>query len=439
MQFVRLILVPVKSTGILLALITSVAGFSQINAPYSRYGVGDLYQSRNVTSKGMAGLAVAYADFQSINFTNPASYSKLQTVTFDVGIESEFRKMVNKAQTESYKSGNILFNYAVLGFPLLKNKKGLTKWGMALGIRPISRINYNITQNTRLPGIDSTQTNYEGKGGTYRAFIGTGFSLGNLSVGIHGGFIFGQQDINAYRTLQNDTVYYYQTQYTTKGYFSRLSADAGLQYEIKTSKKSRILLGATGFLGNTGKAERDVLRQTIYFNASGGTDSIDVIERGTQTGSITMPAGYSAAISLINLDKWLIGAEYEAVQWSKFRNFGVVEPLANSSLLRIGGQLTPDINSSKNYFKRITYRAGYFTGKDYIIAAGKQLPIWGVTIGAALPLRRWNMYSNQFTTINTALEIGNRGDNESPLKERFIRFSIGLSLSDIWFIKTKYD
>jgi hypothetical protein len=41
--------------------------------------------------------------------------------------------------------------------------------------------------------------------------------------------------------------------------------------------------------------------------------------------------------------------------------------------------------------------------------------------------------------INTAIEFGKRGSGVNNITENFIKFSLGLSLSDIWFIKRKYD
>ena len=72
------------------SLLFSLAGLSQVNSPYSRYGIGDLYGSRNAVSRGMGGLATAYRDIQSVNFVNPASYSNIGFVTFDVGVEPNF-------------------------------------------------------------------------------------------------------------------------------------------------------------------------------------------------------------------------------------------------------------------------------------------------------------------------------------------------------------
>jgi hypothetical protein len=72
------------------------------------------------------------------------------------------------------------------------------------------------------------------------------------------------------------------------------------------------------------------------------------------------------------------------------------------------------------------------------MADKNKLPIVGFTGGAAFPIRRAS-YTNQFTVINTAIEVGRRGNNNNAIRENFFRIAVGLSLSDLWFIKRKYE
>jgi hypothetical protein len=87
----------------------------------------------------------------------------------------------------------------------------------------------------------------------------------------------------------------------------------------------------------------------------------------------------------------------------------------------------------------MAYRAGFFTGKDYIVAGGEQLPLRAVTVGIGFPVKRYNAYSTQFSTINTSFEYGRRGNSSTLFNENYFRINVGLALSDIWFIKRQYD
>lgn len=428
-----------KGAPFLLFLFTFLHTEAQINSPYSRYGLGDFYNSRNVVNKGMGNISTAFADYQAVNFNNPAAYSRLQAVTFDVGAEVETRTLRNQDKLEGYKSGYIGYHYLALGVPLMKDKKGMTTWGMALGIRPITRINYKIEQKELLPGIDSASTLFQGNGGSNKAFLGTGFRVKGLSVGINLGYYFGQQDISTQRSFLNDSVSYFQANYQNKTSFNKFFIDGGLQYEIKTGKESLIRLGATGFLGQKVKATSDIRRETILYNETGSFDSLDVaLDQTDVKGTIQMPAGYSVGFLFQKTGSWILSAEYEKVNWSDYRFFGKSDLLANTSMFRVGGQFTPS-GDPKRYLNRIIYRAGFYSGKDYVNPTGGQLPVWAGSFGLGLPIRRWNAYSNQFTIINTAFELGKRGNNNNPLSENFFKLSIGLCLSDIWFTKRKFD
>ena len=429
----------VNIAAILLVFISFDKGFSQINSPYSRYGLGDVYNSRNAATKGMGGLSSTYVDGQAVNFLNPASYSRLQTVTFDVGLEFESRTLTNQANSDKYKSGNSTFNYVALGLPLKKNKQGLSVWGMSLGLRPSTKMNYKISEDSRLAGIDSISTTYEGSGGANYAFLGTGFRIKNLSVGINAGFYFGQLDVKTQRSFINDTVSYFPSNYESQTSFNKIHVDAGLQYDIHVNPTSVVRLAATGFLGETMKGKRDVLRETIVYSVSGSFDSVDVVQHDKEIrGDIKLPVGYTVGLLYEKRGKFMIGAELEKVKWSDYRFYGESSGLANSTTLRVGGQWNPT-PTLKGYFSRVTYRAGFYTGKDPLIINGSQLPVWGGSFGFGLPIRRWSSYSNQFTAINTAFEFGKRGKSNQPVTESFFKISIGLCLSDLWFNKRKFD
>jgi hypothetical protein len=413
---------------------------AQINSPYSRYGIGDLYTSRNVVNKGMGGISAAFADPQAVNFQNAASYAQLQTVTLDFGMEGEGRTIRNADKSDSYRSGNLIYNYLALGVPLKKNKKGFSTWGMALGLRPISRMNYKIQDYDRLPGIDSVGTLYEGSGGANRAFLGTGFRFGGFSAGFNAGFTFGQFTVSSRRSFVNDTVYYFQSNYLTNTSYNSFSMDGGLSYQTFVGRRYQARIGASGFLGGSVNAYRDVVKHTYVLNASGGTDTVDIVERQTnQPGTMELPWGYTAGIVFQNPDKWLIGIDYETANWSSYSSYGQKDQLGNLAIIRVGGQIIPNITEARNFFRRVSYRAGFYFGNDYVKTADGQLPIWGVTLGMGFPIRRWNLYSNQFTNVNTSFEFARRGNDKSPISEQLFRINVGLSLSDIWFIKRKYD
>lgn len=135
------------------------------NSPYSRYGLGDILPSQNILNRGMGGVSAAYSDFHTVNFLNPASYSKLKYTTLDFGVELDNRTLRALDPPRKFSSSSPIISYLQLGFPLNPKKD----WGMNIGLRPVTRVNYKIERNERLPGIDSLNTLFEGSGGLMKS------------------------------------------------------------------------------------------------------------------------------------------------------------------------------------------------------------------------------------------------------------------------------
>jgi len=409
------------------------------NSPYSRYGLGDLVPAQNMVTRGMGGVSAAYYDFNTINFLNPASYARLQATTLDFGLELNNHTLRTNNPPKKFNTYSPNISYVQLGFPI---KKG-GGWGVNVGLRPITRVNYKIGQLSRMraavPGDTlDISTIYEGNGGTYEAHIGTGFSIAKgLTAGINIGYMFGSRDYTS-RILPLDTVAYnYKASYEAKTSYGGLVYNAGLQYTAKLSSKSWLRLGAFGNLKHELRAKSDSTVETFEYNSNtGAVDSIDVVHRVKDlSGKITYPASFGVGVIFDRPGKWLIGVDYTQQKWSDYRVYGRKEPVQDSWNLHIGGQITP--TGGKTYWSYVGYRGGFTYGKDYI-NVDKELSVWTISLGAGFPMRK-PAYTNQFSVINTILEFGKRGNNNSIVRENFFRIGVGLSLSDIWFQKYKYD
>lgn len=449
--------------------------FAQDNSPYSRYGIGDLVPPTNIISRSMGGLSAAHTDIYSINFNNPASFSSFQGISelkskklsagravLDVGINFESRTLKEPATSRKFSASNALFSYVNLGMPIKNN------WGISFGLRPISRISYKqfrserlIDPLTSLP-IDSAITRFEGNGGAYLVSLGTGFSVfqrmkygrkgedsaqsigqEKLSFGITGGYLFGKKDYSTKRTLINDTVQYNQGNYQTKTNFGGLSVNLGIQYKVPLTKLMMLHLGAFGNLGNEINATQDVLRETFVFNPSAGEVRQDsVSDLKNVKGKIKLPSSYTFGfmlqkLAVINKEGgWMFGIDFMTQNWTDYRFYGQPDMLRNKWELRAGGSLNP--TPKRNYFSNVTYRFGFFTGPDYI-DVGNKLSQYGGTFGIGLPFASSRTAVNQVTLVNLAFEYIKRGNNDNILRENMFRISLGLSLSDYWFIKRKYD
>lgn len=405
----------------------------------------------------MGGVSAAYNDFYNVNYANPASYARFQSVleqrtgkmqfgrvVFDVGANATNRTLIPPNAPESFTSSDLFFSHIYVGMPIRKN------WGMSFGIRPISRIGYDVFKNELLRDpvtgapIDSAYTQFEGSGGSFLPTIGTGFGTDNFSVGVNLGYMFGKRESVTRRILHNDSVEYLASNHTTNTSFGGLFLNAGLQYHFDISKESRLKFGLAGNWKQNLNATQDLIRYTYNRNTSGGDAVIDSIyNRTEQSGEVIYPTSYTAGVIYENapgdrVRGWTLGVDYNRNMWEQFRFLGVRDSVQNSQEIRIGAQLIP-ITKPSRYGQAITYRFGFYTGKDYI-RVQRDLPVYGFSIGMGLPIANYSRISqNQFSVLNLGFEFGRRGNDENVLKENFFRVSAGLSLTDLWFGKRRYE
>lgn len=417
---------------LIISSLCSGAVFAQENSPYSRYGIGDIFPNQNILNRGMGGISIAYHDLQSVNFSNPATYSRLKLMTYDVGLDYSSRTLRTTNTTNNYQSAYLIPSYLVLGFPLSKSKN----WGMVLGMKPDSRVNYDLVTRGRLPGIDSVLNQYTGEGGSYRGFTGFAYGSKNFSIGFNTGYVFGSRNYLSKRILVNDTISYQPARFTDSTHFGGLFFQTGMQYQIPLSKKTFIRLGLTYGLDMRLNAKRSTSRE-IYGIGQRGEFVIDSIFKSVEErGTITVPGSIGFGLLLENADKFLISAEFSQTPWSQYRFYGKPDALRDNWVFRVGTQLIPDI-AGKNYWGRVAYRAGFYYGPDQV-DIGTDMNIWAFTFGTGLPVRR-SFYTNQYTTINLAFELGGRGTKQNSIRESLFRLSLGFNLSDLWFNKRTYQ
>jgi hypothetical protein len=184
-------------------------------------------------------------------------------------------------------------------------------------------------------------------------------------------------------------------------------------------------------------ATKTLSRETINFSATNGIQAIDSVYRGVdEEGTIIYPSSWGAGFMIDNENTWMIGAEFNSAKWDDYRYFGSNDKMVNSWTARIGGQFIPNYKSEK-YWSRVAYRFGFSFGPDNL-KYNNTINQQTFSFGTGLPVRR-NVYTNQYTVINTAFELCFRGNNSNEIKENIFRLSLGLNLSDIWFNKPKYQ
>jgi len=430
-----------------------IPAFSQDNSPWSRYGLGDIVPSGNVANRGMGNLSAAYGDFQTINFVNPASYSKFgaQRAILDLGLDINSRKLSNN-KGSTYTSNNVYIPYLASGFQI-KPQKAKYDWGLAFGLRPLTKVSYSIQSGSRLASGDSVQNIYEGTGGTYQAFIGSAIGIKNFSIGFNSGYRFGSKDYTSKVGIYNDTVSdrYRTGRKVVRNNFGAPFLDLGVQYQLKlsgdttTKRRSTLHLGAYTSLQSKMRTTRDEAYETYTtIDEAGNEKRIDsVSETKNIKGDIIYPStyGFGVVYDADGKGNLRVGADVEISNWGSYRYYGTKDYMQNSWQIKVGSQYIPDLSGrAKSYWGQVIYRAGFHYGTEPYTVNG-DMKNYGITLGIGLPIKRYSFAElNRNNIVNAAFEIGQRGNRStSLLRENYVRFTIGFSLSDIWFIKRKYD
>lgn len=399
-------------------------GQKQVNSPFSRFNIGSLEPAGSFKSLGMGGVSIGIRDNSSIFFTNPASYSSIDTnsFVFDFGVDYSMNKLTDG--TSVYTSDDMNFDHLIMGFPLSK------KWGVGFGIVPLSNGYYNMTENIESSGVNYTST-HKGDGGLNSLFVGIGAMIfKNFSAGINMTVLFGQLDRQNDFTLA-DVYNSYNNGSTEKLQLSGINFDYGVQYSLPINKKYFLNAGASLTAGKRYKAS---YKNFIYkYTAFGTMDTMSY--EGNNSGSFLIPGTFRAGVAFGKTNVLTIGLDYIKSNWSESDIPGSNGYAADSRQLLAGIEYTPDRFANFGLLKRMDYRIGFHTGDNYLVINGNQVKEIGASFGIGIPLRR------TYSKANFFVDFTRKSLSAASLKrEDFVTFGASINLYDWqWFRKPLYD
>lgn len=406
-----------------------------VNSPYARFGPGMLEPQGSFKIISMGGASTALGDAININYSNPASYSKVDTNSFVFDFGLDYRILMLDDGTKTHFSDDINFRHLVMAFPFGK------KIGMTIGLIPYSSGYYYINNTTKLgdanfdPLIGETEERHRGNGGYNNAFWGIGISpIKNLSIGANMTFLLGEikrenvflflDDNNHYNNLLKEEV-------RVRG----LNFTYGVQYTLDFKNEFYTTAGFTFTGSKEYKAEtmNIVSRYSIYSGSDLTSDTIFFNEN--LNNNITLPQSLSFGLAVGKKDVFTIAADYSTTNWSESLFLGYESYFTNSNTISFGAELIPNKSANYNILNRIEYRVGGHITDSHLMINNEQLREFGITFGAGLPLNRTK------SRINVYFEYGNRsGSFENGLHiENYYNAGISFSFYDYWFRKKKYN
>lgn len=400
---------------------------AQENSPYSRYGIGNLRDVENIANLGMGGVSVADDNPQVANPINPATYTGLKLASYQVGLTGHFTTL--KSATASNKVGKSTLAYVNIGFPISK------KMGFSFGLLPLSSVRYNMQTDQMNPELNQEAHNtYYGGGGVQRVYVGTAYRIKDFSLGFNTGYQFGNIT-NASESSFDDSLNILSSNIYGRTIVGGIFWQAGALMNKAIDSSYTLKIGATFTGAQQIKAKKEMYWESYYSDVSNIISRVD--SSIDMQGKMRIPFKAALGVLLAHDDNWQIGADYSFANWKRFTSFTYADSTANAWTLRFGAAFVPDPSSVNTYWKKMTFRAGFYTGKDIFSFNGYQISKTAGTLGIGYPIRRT---VNTIGQLNAALEIGSRGNTGNGLiKENFTRISIGFTFNDKWFLKGRYQ
>lgn len=415
----------IKKIVVSLSLLFSLTSLAQegTSSPYSFYGIGDIKFKGAVDTRSMGGLTV-FPDSIHLNLQNPAHLAGLKLTSFAVG--GTYANTKFQSESADGKARRTSLDYLAVGIPV-------GKLGIGFGLIPYSSVGYKIQSLTE----DDTPTysRYSGVGGVNKVFASAGYKITKqLNLGASIQYNFG--------TIETTNLRYQESvQYGTReNNFSDLQGfnlDFGLSYQRKLTEKLSLFSSVTYSPESKLKLDNSRTIDLIQFLSTGTTSVIQREDIDVANTEIKIPSKWSFGTGIGEMKKWMFGGEVTLINNSVMSNrFTDIDEATfeNSTRYVLGGYFIPNYNSYSGYFKRIVYRAGLRYENTGLVLQNKSITDAAMNVGFGLPL------SGTFSNININFEYGKRGTKYYNLvEENYFNISIGLSLSDKWFVKRKFD
>lgn len=410
------------------------------NSPYSRYGFGLLGDRGNAFNKGMAGTAYGMQNGKELNTKNPASYAAIDSLTFlfDLGLSMQNGNIAQGGVKTNAKNSSV--DYVTAGFRVAKNV------GMSLGLVPFSTIGYNTSSKEEIQASNQVltkTTTFSGDGGLHEAYIGVGWApFRRFSIGMNAGYLWGDLSHTVLMNFDDSNINSTRQAYETD--IRTYKADFGLQYVQPLDKKNTLTLGLTYGLGH------DIKRDAYYYNQKVVTGSSASGDTLVCRNAFQLPHTLGAGITWTHDNSLRVGVDYTFQKWADMK-FPMVVENAAGALDYVGRKdLFTDLHKvslGMEYVKnpeglrwrqRVRYRAGFSYQTPYTKIGGVDgSQHFLASVGVALPIT--NMHNSR-SLINFSAQYERvKPKMAGMITENYIRFSIGLTFNERWFMKWKAE
>lgn len=418
----------IKNSIVALCILFSTLLLAQegTSSPYSFYGIGDIKFKGSVENRSMGSISVL-PDSIHINIQNPAQLAGLKLSGLALGGTYANTKSISEDQEG--KSRRTSLDYMAIGLPL-------GKIGIGFGLIPFSSVGYKISKTTEASNENSgTIQKYNGIGGVNKVFLGFGYSLTKkINIGATMQYNFGTIETTG---LLYQTDLQYGSRETNISELGGVNFDIGATYQTKLKGKLSLFSSLIFTPESNLKLSNTRNIQIVQLLSSSAISIIQSENIAVGNSTLKLPSKLALGAGFGEIKKWLLGTEITFLNNSVMSNR--INNITNSSFensirYSLGGYFIPNYNSYATYYKRIVYRGGLRYENTGLVIENKSITDFAGNVGFGLPL------TGTFSNLNIGLEVGKRGTTFNNLvQENYFNISVGLSLSDKWFVKRKFD
>jgi hypothetical protein len=388
---------------------------------YSRFGLGDYYFSFSARRLALGELGIATTDIDYLNYLNPASWNKMRLSRFETGIITHGKGI--SSNNASVFHVQTIFSGMMFGFPI-DRELGLS---FAAGIVPYSNVNYDVVYDASDPIAGSYQAQNKGSGGLSKAFFG-------LSIRLPHEFALGASfDYYAGKIEHISSVAFGPESELLSASFSRHYSYNGLGFTVGI-----ISPNFSGLFGS--ESIKDFRLGVVYSTKSSmNTDTSNIsstllgdIETSTGSMNTNLPYRLGAGLSLIMSNGLNFTADYLFQQSSKFNVAGkTLNVMRDFTKYSLGVEYRNPEPRFQSFWEQVMLRIGFSFEQTQYVFNGKGIDQFSLYTGFSLPLDFDN-------TLDVGFQYGKRGTKENNLlSENFYKFSITLSIGELWFIQTE--
>lgn len=411
----------IKKIILLLIILLPIEILPSGGSIYSRFGLGDFYYSFSARRLALGELGIATTDIDYLNYLNPASWNKMRLSRFETGIISHGNGI--SSNTASVFHVQTIFSGMMFGFPIDRE----LGWSFATGIVPYSNVNYDILYPDTDPIGGSFISEYKGDGGLSKSFLGFSIRLPlEFALGVSFDYYTGKIE-------HISSVSFGPESELISASFSKNYSYNGLGFTLGAISSNIASIFGTDFI-------KDFRLGLVYSTKSQlNTDStvisstlIGDIE--TKSGSMKthLPSRIGAGLSLMMSNGIQITADYLHQGMSQYliagKSLNVMRDLTKYSL---GIEYRNPESRSQSFWEQVMLRWGLSFEKTQYSFNGKGIDQVSLYTGFSMPI-------GFDSTIDVGFQYGKRGTKENNLlSENFYKFSITLSIGELWFLQTE--